>query len=424
VANDSPSGSSELSTFFSEFCESATHLDSLLSKLNPNVKSKVAVLFGAFLRRPISLARHFKIDLGVTPAEFWELSFIKLKKLPGIHETLNQMWRHAKAYDDFPNQGTVDDFPPSLIAEWTQDWGDESAHAFAKFLSQDPLTTIRLRRDGIKKEAEIKTALAALGLPKMRPGFYSPVARIFKGFARVQQNEFFKAGDYEIQDEGSQVMSLYALQPNLLAPMLGQSPRISRPVVGSSGDPHSVRVPPMSVVDACAGAGGKSLAIADFLQGQGRVFSYDIYQKKIMSLKRRAERAQERNIQASVIEDVKELEKFHGTVDRVLVDAPCTGLGVLRRNPDIKWNRKPLNAKITENNVAIEELQRSIVQTYAPLVKTGGRLTFGVCTFARTETVDQAQWIAENLEGFKLESQGFVGPHETDGFFMASFLKM
>ena len=117
------------------------------------------------------------------------------------------------------------------------------------------------------------------------------------------------------------------------------------------------------------------------------------------------------------------LEPFKNTADVVLVDAPCSGLGVLRRNPDIKWNRKPPSVKEVEAEMSIEDLQKKVLGSYAPLVKSGGRLVFGVCTFAKSESVDQVDaFLAENPE-FKLESAGFVGPFDTDGFYMASFLK-
>jgi 16S rRNA C967 or C1407 C5-methylase (RsmB/RsmF family) len=152
----------------------------------------------------------------------------------------------------------------------------------------------------------------------------------------------------------------------------------------------------------------------------------DSIEKKIQSLRKRAERSPDRNIQAVLLKPDEEarqvqLSKFNQSADRVLVDSPCGGHGVLRRNPDSKWNRKPLPN--LENSLDITDLQKKVVTDYAPLVKIGGELIYGVCTFSKKETLDQVDWIKSNLQGFELQSQGFVGPYDTDGFFMASFIR-
>ena len=425
--------SETLSQVFSEFCESHTHLDSLLSRVDVTQKAKVAILFGAFLRRPLTIAQNFGIDLDCTPEEFWSLSFIRLKKNPKIHEVLHELWRRSKTYhDSVPQHGGAHDFPTDLYDQWVKDWGETAAQSFAKNLSQDPLTTIRLHRRALADLKRLDEVFTEGQLPKMREGYYSPFARVFKGFAKVQKQELFLDGWYEIQDEGSQVMSLFALAPELMGSRLSAEPTQARV---KFSEPNSAALlekmkslPAMTVIDACAGAGGKTLAIADCLQGQGRVFGYDIFEKKILSLKKRVERARERNVQAIVLpsdptESNEQLKKFLGTADRVLIDSPCSGTGVLRRNPDIKWSRKPLSSKVSRQEVTLEDLQNKVMTQYSPLVKTGGKLIYGVCTFAKSETVDQVARFTSELKGFELEKFGFVGPHETDGFFMASWIK-
>ncbi len=404
---------------FAEFCETRTHLDSLLSEVELTQKKRVAMTLGAFLRRPYALADYFKIDLG-DAAEFWDLSFIKIRKHPGVHELLEQIWAHHRRFDELPKEGGIEDFPPAMIAEWTRDWGEEAARSFARNLSQDPLTTIRLHRRAREAEDQLLAEFAKVDLPKMRKGYYSTFARVFKGFARVRKNPLFQAGWYEIQDEGSQVMSMASIFPAETARLLSSEPMQGRHKFDAIDfDGALKKLPTLTVIDACAGGGGKTLALADFLEGKGRLFAYDIYENKINALKKRAERAQERNIKASVV-NPEVLPQFYASADRVLVDAPCSGLGVLRRNPDIKWNRVPMTLSPVEQ-VPIEDLQRKIVTDYLPLVKPGGFFTYGVCTFTKSETVDQLNWISENHPEYQLVASGFVGPFETDGFFMATF---
>jgi 16S rRNA C967 or C1407 C5-methylase (RsmB/RsmF family) len=414
-----------LSEVFAELCESQTHFDSLLSKVHPLQRPKVAVYLGAFLRRPLTLAAHFGIELADSPEEFWQLSFIRLKKHSGIHEVLNRIWESGGKY---PNQGSIIDFPTHLVEEWKRDWGQEVTEKMCVMMSQDPLTTIRLHRQARESEEELKTEFASnVDLPKFRLGNYSILARVFKGFAPVQKSPLFQKGWYEIQDEGSQLMSIYALESEKVKSALSPVPSVgaNKDMVFFSKE-NLKNILPITVIDACSGAGGKALAIADLMRGQGRVYAYDVYEKKIQSLRKRAERSPDRNIQAVLLKPDEEarqvqLSKFNQSADRVLVDSPCGGHGVLRRNPDSKWNRKPLPN--LENSLDITDLQKKVVTDYAPLVKIGGELIYGVCTFSKKETLDQVDWIKSNLQGFELQSQGFVGPYDTDGFFMASFIR-
>ncbi len=410
-----------LSEAFAEFCETRSHFDSLLSKVDPGQKSRVAGLLGAFLRRPWTIASHFKIRLESSPEEFWEHNFIRLKKHPGIHSTLSEMWEHWK---DIPREGGVSDFPPELVKSWERDWGVEASGKLARLLSQDPLTTLRFHRRAYQESGELRpdvqTWLNGTTLPKSRAGNWFAKARVFKGYATVQRNELYHQGYFEIQDEGSQFMSVFSLFPGQAGTILGDSPVVEKrehPTL-----PADLRSDGLRVIDACAGAGGKSLAISDLMGGRGQVFSYDIYEKKIKSLKLRLERAHENNIKAVVLPTGNDtfLDSFRNSADVVLVDSPCSGHGVLRRNPDIKWNRKPLSLPKGQAERPINDLQREILSGYSTLVKPGGRVVYGVCTFHREETTAAvARFLGENT-GFELETMGFIGPYDTDGFFMAS----
>jgi 16S rRNA (cytosine967-C5)-methyltransferase len=413
-----------LNEAFAEFCESRSHLDSLLSRIDPAKKSKVALLLGSFLRRPWTLAHHFHVQLAETPVDFWSLGFLRLKKHPGIHAVLYELWDQ---WESMPREGGRNDFPPQLISEWERDWGAEKTDQLARLLSQEPLTTIRFHRrafEGSELKQETRIWLGADSLPKSRPGNFMASARVFRGFARVQTNELFQQGLFEIQDEGSQLMSAFALFPDRIAPRLAPEPMTSK----SQGPvfPADLRSPPKVVIDACAGAGGKTLAMADLLSGRGRVFAYDVFDRKIRNIKIRLQRSAESNVQALVLprEEDGVLAEHRASADVVLVDAPCSGLGVLRRNPDAKWNRKPLELSKREADRGIDELQRDVLNRYSEMVKPGGRMVYGVCTFNRAESLDRVEEFLKTHPDFESEAQGFVGPYDTDGFFMASIKKV
>jgi 16S rRNA C967 or C1407 C5-methylase (RsmB/RsmF family) len=413
-----------LSEAFAEFCESRTHFDSLLSKVDPGQKSRVAELLGAFLRRPWTLAAHFKIQLESNPAEFWALNFIRLKKHPGLHATLLEMWEHWK---DIPREGGVEDFPPALVESWERDWGRGTAEKLSRLLSQDPLTTIRFHRrayqDSGELRPEVETWLQGTTLPKSRPGNWSMGARIFKGYATVQRNELYHQGYFEIQDEGSQFMAAFSLFPERAGVLLGNSPVVEKR--GHEALPANLRSEALRVIDACAGAGGKTLAISNLMGGRGQVFAYDVFEKKIKSLRVRLDRARENNIKAVLIAPSNSdlLESYRNTADVVLVDSPCSGHGVLRRNPDIKWNRKPLSLPKGRSERPMGELQYQILSGYSTLARPGGRVVYGVCTFHREETLAVVARFLETHPDFELHSSGFMGPYDTDGFFMASFIR-
>jgi 16S rRNA (cytosine967-C5)-methyltransferase len=244
----------------------------------------------------------------------------------------------------------------------------------------------------------------------------SPVGVRLGGYVSIGESTPFKEGWCEIQDEGSQFMALFAIWPEIYGEYLQERPGDS--LEATIPEPPRGRSLGYHVIDTCAGAGGKSLAMADFLEGRGRVFSYDISEVKLRALKKRAKRAQIQNIQTLQVQDGQEEmigEKFRGSADRVLVDAPCTGWGVLRRNPDIKWRQSESEL------LRLPTLQRRILSGYSSLVRKGGFLTYGVCTFRRAETLDVVEHFLLRHSEFRLIKQGFLGPTSSDGFFMAAF---
>ena len=170
----------------------------------------------------------------------------------------------------------------------------------------------------------------------------------------------------------------------------------------------------MRVVDACAGAGGKTLHIAALMKNKGQIIALDIYEWKLAELKRRAKRAGAFNIETRFIEDNKVIKRLHNTADRLLIDAPCSGLGVLKRNPDSKW-------KIDEDFInRIKNEQENILQNYSKILKKGGKMVYATCSILPSENGEQVRkFLAENTEYALVKEENIMPSDGYDGFYMA-----
>jgi len=204
--------------------------------------------------------------------------------------------------------------------------------------------------------------------------------------ANVFKTEVFKLGFFEVQDASSQLVAEYL----------------------------DVK-PGMRVIDTCAGAGGKSLHLAALMENKGQIISTDIYESKLRKLKIRTRRAGVFNITTKEIDSPKVMKKMKGTADRVLIDAPCSGIGVLRRNPDSKWKLEP---EFVEN---IIKTQTEILENYSQLVKPGGKLVYATCSIFPSENEKQVHGFLKNHPEFQFEKEHKVSPAKSgfDGFYMA-----
>jgi 16S rRNA (cytosine967-C5)-methyltransferase len=215
-----------------------------------------------------------------------------------------------------------------------------------------------------------------------------PNALKLKERANVFQTESFKKGFFEVQDASSQ----------LVAEFLDVKPG-------------------MRVVDTCAGAGGKALHLASLMENKGQVIALDIYAHKLNELKRRAKRNGAWNIETRPIESTKVVKKLYDKADRVLIDAPCSGLGVLRRNPDAKWKLQP---EFIDN---IKATQQEILQQYSRIVKNGGKLVYATCSILPSENKEQVDTFLTSDSGkdFTFVKDKSILSHLTgyDGFYMA-----
>ncbi len=202
----------------------------------------------------------------------------------------------------------------------------------------------------------------------------------------VFRTDAFKNGFFEVQDASSQ----------LVAEFLEVKPG-------------------MRVVDTCAGAGGKTLHLAALMENKGQIIALDIYDNKLKELKRRAKRAGAHNIEQRHINSTKVIKKLYDKADRVLIDAPCSGLGVLKRNPGAKWKLQP--EFITE----IQKTQAEILNTYAKMVKVGGKLVYATCSILPSENEKQVEKFLESHKEFNFIAEKKISPSVSgfDGFYMA-----
>ncbi len=262
------------------------------------------------------------------------------------------------------------------------------------------------------KRADVQKTLATSGIASVVTPF-SPWGLRIAGKPALNQHAAFLRGDFEVQDEGSQLLAL------LLDAKRGEM-----------------------VVDFCAGAGGKTLAIGAAMRSTGRLYAFDTSAGRLDAFKSRLARSGLSNVHPAALahERDERVKRLSGKIDRVLVDAPCSGLGTLRRNPDLKWR---------QDAQAVQEMtlrQTAILQSAARLVKSGGRLVYATCSvlpqeneaIAKAFTDAHTDFVTlpagEILQGLKIEaaaglcSGGESGQtylrlwphrHQTDGFFAA-----
>ena len=247
--------------------------------------------------------------------------------------------------------GVAYSLPDWLVDLVRGEVGEASLEAGLARMNEPPARVARVNTLHATREACL-AALVEEGV-EARPTAHAAAGLVFGGRRSVFRTKAFARGELEMQDEASQLVA------ELVAP------------------------PPKSfVVDACAGAGGKTLALAALLGGKGKVVALDTSEDKLEELRRRARRAGASNVQALAL-DVREpgsaLADMEGRASRVLVDAPCTGLGAIRRNPEARWRLKQ------DDLSRLVAAQAALVKAAARLVTPGGRLVYATCSFLPSE---------------------------------------
>lgn len=259
-------------------------------------------------------------------------------------------------------------------------WSQERA-----ILATAPLRYIRV--NGLKgSRDELQKKLQAEHIPSEALK-NQPDALVIRGDVPLFSSKAFHDGWFEQQDLGSQLIA------RLLAPKPG-----------------------MLVVDACAGTGGKTLHIAAQMQNKGRIIAMDVEQRKLDQLRKRAKRTGVNNLETRLIESSTQIKRLRASADRVLLDVPCSGLGVLRRNPEAKWN--PMFTDLDQ----LCATQQDILQRYSKMTKVGGEVVYATCSILPRENEAQVAHFLQNCSGaFELIEEKSLMPSElnSDGFYMA-----
>lgn len=294
-------------------------------------------------------------------------------------------------------------YPTWLIEQLANDLGHDVGLAAADAMNRRAPMTVRVNTARLTREACI--ARFAEENVIARPTAVAPAGLVLETRVNAFGLAAFREGLFEVMDEGSQLVA------ELVAPPPGGR-----------------------VLDACAGAGGKTLALGAVMGGKGRLMALDTDGRKLEELRRRARRAGLNNVEAKAVADGATGGLTPGSFHRVLVDAPCSGLGTLRRNPEARWRLTPQSLA----KAGFPARQLSLLVTYAPLCAVGGRLIYATCTLAEDENdrvVDRFLadrddfvrvpvkeiWGREPAEraGDGLNLRLYPHVHDTDGFFAA-----
>jgi 16S rRNA (cytosine967-C5)-methyltransferase len=300
---------------------------------------------------------------------------------------------------DFAVQANLPDW---LAEKLVAQYGESAAMHLAQALNQAAPLDLRVNPLKARRE-DVLAQLNQEGI-KAEVGHYSPLAIRLAGKPSLAKHPLFLQGAIEVQDEGSQLLGY------LVAPKRGEM-----------------------AADVCAGAGGKTLLLGALMRSTGRLYAFDTSDKRLAKLKPRLARSGLSNVHPSAIahENDARLKRLAGKLDRVLVDAPCSGLGTLRRNPDLKWRQTP--ASLAE----LQSKQAGILAAAAKLLKPGGRLVYATCSVLAEENDGVVDAFLAARPDFRmlsaeavLAAQGIsltcgerlrLTPleHDTDGFFAA-----
>ena len=322
---------------------------------------------------------------------------------PFINENEAEWLAHIKAVDVASQPLAIQaEFPTWLMEKLKEFMPEYEILKLGQALQQQAPLDLRVNTLLAKRD-EVLNILNQKGI-EAHPTPYSPIGIRLTSKYAINKDPLFLSGKIEVQDEGSQILGY------LLGPRRGEM-----------------------VVDFCAGAGGKALMLGALMHSQGRIYAFDVSEKRLNNLKPRLKRSGLSNIHPQRINNENDvrIKRLHGKIDRVLVDVPCSGLGTLRRNPDLKWRQTPQS---------IEELkfkQAAILSSASYLVKPGGRLVYATCSLLPEENHNVIeQFLTSNSHFAKLDCSNLLAQqkikidtgeylqlspalHQTDGFFAA-----
>jgi len=295
---------------------------------------------------------------------------------------------------DFPTGDDVKslalrNFHPAWIVKiFLEEFGLDATKKLLQFDNTDPPLCLRVNFLKTNRE-NILDALKVFGI-KAEPSTFAPEGIICRNHSALNEFQILRDGLCQVQDESS-MTAAHALNPK-------------------EGE---------FVIDCCAAPGGKATHLAELMQNRGRIIAADIYDGKIKQINQNAERLGIKIIEPLKLNAKKIGAKFPNQADKILVDVPCSGLGVLRRKADIRWKKF-----LSEIN-ALPALQEEILNGAAGALKIGGTLLYSTCTILKRENLDVAEKFLATHENFEfVETKTFL-PHvtNTDGFFYAKFIR-
>ncbi|MDZ7268794.1 MAG: RsmB/NOP family class I SAM-dependent RNA methyltransferase [candidate division KSB1 bacterium] len=292
----------------------------------------------------------------------------------------------AQSCGDFADNPAVTlSFPDWLVHDLQQQRGKAEALRLLQALNQPPPLTIRVNTLKTTRTA-CQQELQRRGLPST-PTPLSPFGLQLSRRTNLFALDLFRAGWFEVQDEGSQLISLLV-------------------------DPK----PTWRIADVCAGGGGKTLHLAGLMKNRGEIFAFDVSAKRLANLQRRSRRSGAHNIRVQVVPESELPGHLLGRLDAILIDAPCSGSGVLRRNPDAKW-------KITAEMVTeLATKQLHLLRHYAALLKPGGRLVYATCSVLAQENERVVEAFLAGHPGFQTEEAAAILQHYRLGGLAAGHL--
>jgi 16S rRNA (cytosine967-C5)-methyltransferase len=326
--------------------------------------------------------------LANTTTDFWQILGVHfiIKYLPIPPEREFKDLDEKKILDAkkaLTDESILQSYPEWLWNTCESELGKEKWSVEAKALNEQAkvvlrTNTLKTKRDILKKhlaEKEIEVDVIE--------GYEN--ALVLTERQNIFNNELFKLGLFELQDAGSQAISEFLeVEPG------------------------------MRIIDACAGGGGKTLHLSALMQNKGRIISMDITQWKLDELKKRARRATASNVEPRLIESTKTIKRLENTADRLLLDVPCSGLGVIKRNPDAKWK---LDVDFIDRTKAI---QKQILNDYSIMTKKGGYLVYSTCSILPSENREQVNQFLDKNKNFEFVKDKSILPSEGfDGFYMA-----
>lgn len=311
---------------------------------------------------------------GIALPDWNQIGDVPVRRIKGRFDELSKIRKYRESVPDWMDELGVSELGEAL---WSKEIAAQNQQADVILRTN----TLNISKEMLQKKLRTENVITEF-IPN------HPDALRLTERANVFKTEAFHNGFFEVQDASSQLVAAFLEV-----------------------------APGMKVVDTCAGAGGKTLHLASLMENKGQIIAMDIYESKLKKLKVRARRNKAHNIDMRVIDSTKPIKKLYNKADRVLIDAPCSGLGVIRRNPDSKWKLQP---EFIEN---IKKVQQEVLQSYSKMVKPGGKMVYATCSILPSENRKQVDKFLTSESGkeftFVKEKNVFAHISGFDGFYMA-----